>query len=183
MMGASHGLAGAAAGLGAGLALAGPGVGFICGVVGYLAAYAPDLDHPRGTAVRVLGPVGWLLCRVIRAVSAVCGLPRHRGLSHTALFAVLVAAAVGGVAALWLSVAVAAAVGVAAFAGVASALLGDWATVTSLPLVLWPATRTAPTPPRVLRLRTGGVAERLVVVPVLVALVVALGVAAVVGVA
>lgn len=183
MMGRSHGLAGAAAGLAVGLAGSGPGIGLVCGAVGYALAFVPDLDHKSATAVKVLGPVGWLVCRMLRAASTGCGLPAHRGLTHTVLFAVLVGAATGATAAVWLGARDAVAVGVAAVAGIVAALLGDWATRASLPLLWWPVSRKAWCPPKALRLRTGGVAEKWVVVPCLVALVAALGVATIGGAA
>lgn len=182
-MGRSHGLAGAAAGLGVGLVGSGPAVGLLCGAVGYVVAFAPDLDHPKATAVKVLGPVGWVACRGLRGLSKACGLPAHRGLTHTVVFALLLGVVAGGAGAVWLGWRDAVAVGVAAAAGVVAALLGDWATRASLPLLWWPVSREGWCPPKALRMRTGGVAEKWVVVPVLVALVAALGVATVGGVA
>lgn len=179
MLGRSHGLAGAAAGLTVGLAAPSVVIGLGCGVVGYLAAYVPDLDHPRARAVRVLGPAGWLVCRMLRGLSTALGLPAHRGLSHTVVCALGVGALCGATATLWLGVVAAVAVGVAAVAGVVAALLGDWLTVQSLPLLWWPLSRAGWCPPRGMRIRTGGVAEKWVVVPTLVALVAALLVATV----
>lgn len=183
MLGRSHGLAGAAAGLGVGLVSSGPAVGLVCGAVGYLAAFVPDLDHPKATSVKLLGPLGWLLCRVLRGLSTAAGLPAHRGLTHTVVFVAAVGAAAGGAAGLWLGVADAVALGVATAAGGVAALLGDWVTRASLPLLWWPVSQAGWCPPKGCRIRTGGVAERWVVVPSLVALVAALGVANIGGVA
>ena len=133
-----------------------------------VASFVPDLDHERAKAVRALGPLGWLLCRIIRATSRSFGLPAHRGLSHTALFAVAVGVATGATSAVWLSHLSPYLVAGAAAAGVAAALAGDWVTKQSLPHLWWPLSRTQG-PPKWLRITTGRRVEKLVVFPLVLA--------------
>lgn len=66
------------------------------------AAVLPDLDHPSGTAARVLGPVSRLLSVLINRASSMIAeitgargrrVGGHRTFTHTLLFAALLAAA------------------------------------------------------------------------------------------
>lgn len=164
-----HALSGLAAGLGVGLLSGNPAVTLFCGGVGAVTAFLPDLDHPKATAVRALGPLGWLTCRVIRATSRAMGLPAHRGLSHTALFAVAVGVAAGVTSSVWLSQHSPFLLGGATAAGVAAALVGDWVTKASLPHLWWPLVSRSGGPPRWLRVRTGKRVENLLIFPVVAA--------------
>lgn len=164
-MGTTHMAGGAAAGLAVGALLPDPAVGLLCGAVGAVTSMSPDLDHPSGRGVKALGPVGWLLCRLLRAVSFQLTGTRHRGLTHSLLFAVLVAAIAGIAAREWLPGA-ALSVTAAAFAGVLSALLGDAVTRAGLDYVLWPLSWRLEIP-EWLRIRTGGAAEKWLVLPAL----------------
>lgn len=181
MMGRSHAAAGGAAGLVA-AAVTSPGVAVaaVCWAVGSVAGLAPDLCHPKATVVRMLGPIGSVACRAVRALSTACGLPAHRGITHTALAAVLLGVAAYAILAgpaPELAIPVAAAV----FAGAGSALLGDWITLDSVRSLLWPVMRRTPGPPRWMRLRTGSTFETRVIAPALAAAAALLAVPAVTG--
>lgn len=182
MLGLTHALSGAAAGLAVGALAASPIAGLACGVVGAAAAYGPDIDHAGSTASKTLGPVsGWirrtkrklglrhrgmpLLCRGARALSRAVGLPAHRGITHTVAVAVAVGFVVGLVAALVLPVPVACLFGVAALVGWLAALAGDWVTRTSLPHLWWPWLLETPGPPKWMRISTGKWAEKWLVLP------------------
>ena len=182
MMGRSHAITGGAAGLAiAHVTATGAAVAAACWAAGSVAGLAPDLCHPKATIVRMLGPIGAVLCRIVRVISRAVGLLAHRGITHsavvvvpvltTALFAALTAAAPD------LAVPVAAAAG----AGALSALLGDWITLDSVRSLLWPLMRRTPGPPRWLRIRTGGGVETKLIVPVLTVATVALAAAVVIG--
>lgn len=160
MMGRTH----AASGLVAGLAvtalcglhpLAAPGLAVVCRV----SAYVPDLDHPDSTATRSLGPVSWLACWAVRNASARAGLPAHRGLAHSWVYAAGWALLCGGSAAVWLQPL--AALWVAVFAGVGCVIgmLGDVPTRRSLRYFWWPSRRPLRWPGW-LRFTTGGPVER-----------------------
>jgi len=67
------------------------------------AALWPDVDHPSATVTRSLGPLTWILCRVVTAVSG-----GHRRGTHSLLgcatLGILTAAAVQARPAIWASV-------------------------------------------------------------------------------
>lgn len=75
------------------------------------AALLPDLDHPSSVATRRFSVFSWLACRVIRPLSAVVydltrgrrdtGKGTHRGLTHTAVGALLLGLAVTLASAAW----------------------------------------------------------------------------------
>jgi hypothetical protein len=169
MMGRSHSICGLTAGLAVGLLVSSPVIGLACGAVGWLASWGPDLDHPAGLPARILGPITWLACRLIRGISAAVGLPKHRGISHAAIAALGCGVLVGLLAAVWQPTLAArqpgsiVIFGAAASAGYAAALAGDWLTKSSLPWLLWPIVARTPGPPNCLRIRTGGVVEQLLV--------------------
>lgn len=236
MMGRTHAMTGVLAGLVAGRSVGLDSIPELLPFASITAGYAlfPDLDHPNATATRVLGPVTGALSRVLRAASA--GLyaktkgpqdepeGRHRHLTHTLVFAlllggicaasialspwaalawlafglVLAADRLGKIALVVYAVGVAAGLSTAAAAGqpvdafftehsawlwLAVTLgcvvhcLGDMVTESGCPLLWlpWPLTRLTTwrgetwyevRPPKVLRFRTNGRFERLVVVPV-----------------
>lgn len=168
VMGRSHSVSGLAAGLGVGLFSGSAAVTALCGALGYVTSWLPDFDHPNAKSVKALGPVGWLLCRIIRAASAAVGLPKHRGLSHTALFAVAVGVAMGLASGHWTVALDPWLIGGAASAGVAAALAGDLITKASLPHLFWPLSRISG-PPKWLRITTGKRVEKFVVYPLIVA--------------
>jgi membrane-bound metal-dependent hydrolase YbcI (DUF457 family) len=75
------------------------------------AALLPDLDHPSSTATRRFSVFSWLACHAVRPLSAVIfdltrgrrdhGKGTHRGLTHTAVGAVLLGLAVNLASAAW----------------------------------------------------------------------------------
>lgn len=100
MMGRTHALTGALAGLGAGRLVGLDTLPELLPFATVTAGYAllPDLDHPTASATRLLGPVtggiSWLLRRASGWLYARTKGPRdengtgtHRHLSHTLLFA------------------------------------------------------------------------------------------------
>lgn len=102
MMGRTHALTGALAGLGAGRLLGLDTLPQLLPFATVTAGYAlfPDLDHPRASATRLLGPVTHGVSRLLRGASgwlyARTKGPRdenctgtHRHLSHTLAFALL----------------------------------------------------------------------------------------------
>lgn len=102
MMGRTHALTGALAGLGVGRALGLDTLPELLPFATVTAGYAlvPDLDHPEASATRLLGPitngVSWLLRRASAVLYACTKGSRdencdgtHRHLSHTLLFALL----------------------------------------------------------------------------------------------
>ncbi|WP_017625476.1 metal-dependent hydrolase [Nocardiopsis chromatogenes] len=119
-MAPSHAATGALAGVAAAAAAA-AAFGWPAGVadlaaaagIGAGAALLPDLDHPRSTASRSLGPVTGLLSRAARSASAAVyrstrtprdapGDGRHRYLLHTPVFAIAAGAVAGAASTLWL---------------------------------------------------------------------------------
>lgn len=106
MMGTSHVVSGLCVGMAAAPALGvhePARVGLVAGIVG-VCALIPDLDCQGSEMTRMLGPVGWVLCRVLRNCSRVLyavtkgprderGTGTHRHASHTLLFAVLLGGA------------------------------------------------------------------------------------------
>lgn len=187
-MGRTHGLSGLSAGLGLGAVTGSrPVVCLLLGGVCLLGAYVPDIDHRRSTITRsvpVLGRVASRLARLAsRLLYAATRGPRdedcsgeHRHATHTLAFALGFGALAGTAAtavATRLDVAGADELGLLVGAGLALGCavhcLGDALTVRGCPL-LWPIPILGETwyelrPPRVLRFRTGGPVEQLVVVP------------------
>jgi membrane-bound metal-dependent hydrolase YbcI (DUF457 family) len=180
MMGVTHGASGAAAGLAVGLLAPNPAVGLVCGVVGYLTAYAPDLDHKSATATKVLWVAGWALCLALRAISRALTGTAHRGITHSLLFAGVVGGAAGLIAGVWLPASVAVLLGLSGFAGVVAALAGDAVTRAGLDHVLWPLEWRLNVP-KALRVRTGSWVELALILPLLVVGAVVLGGLVVVG--
>lgn len=118
MLGVSHATSGAALGLAvAGFAprlagtVPGPGTVLAFAAVCAGAALLPDLDHPASVATRRFSVFSWLACRVVRPLSAVVfdltrgrrdtGKGTHRGLTHTAVGAVLLGLGVNLASATW----------------------------------------------------------------------------------
>ncbi|TKG61554.1 metal-dependent hydrolase [Prauserella endophytica] len=154
MMGRTHSLTGAAAGLAAapvaGITDPVDVIVFAVLVAGF--ALLPDLDHPQATASRLVGPltrvVSWLLCRASAALYAATKGPRdenckgtHRHLSHTVLFALALGAGVGwgGAHQPWIVV------GALVFGVLLAAdRLGDWiALAATAGVALWLGTGTS----------------------------------------
>ncbi|GAA4928560.1 metal-dependent hydrolase [Streptomonospora halophila] len=100
MMGGTHALTGALAGVALGAAAGGGLVELVwCGLVGAGAGLLPDLDHPEATATRSQGPASRAVSRGVRALSSAAwrvtrtprddggyrdGAGAHRHLTHTA---------------------------------------------------------------------------------------------------
>lgn len=148
--------------------------------IGGLTALSPDLDHPGARGVRFLGPVGWVLCRALRALSRLTTGVSHRGLTHSLVFAVGIGCLTGGLASLILTGENALYLGVSGGLGVVAALLGDLVTIAGLSHLLWPFGARVSIP-RWARIKTGGLVEALLVLPA-VSAATALGVAAILGV-
>lgn len=143
MMGSTHLTLGLAAGLGIGMvthATLPEATGLA--LIGAVAALLPDIDHPKSQLRQKLGVAGhvglfWL---------------SHRGLTHTLLFAVLVAVAT--------MLFIPNTIGWAIVAGYTSHLVGDAVTRRGIPL-LWPLSgQPFFLLPRLLRISTGGWIER-----------------------
>lgn len=155
MYGKTHAVHGAIWGLGVGLLAPSPGLTVVCVGLGAVSALGPDVDHHASEAGRALPPVRWF----VRGLSRVLGLPAHRGITHTVLMAV----AVGSVTLFWLPWALSLSI----TAGWLAALVGDWATKTSLPYVWWPfSTEKKRVSYKFLRVHTGKRMERWVVYPI-----------------
>ncbi|MBN9108056.1 MAG: metal-dependent hydrolase [Pseudonocardia sp.] len=118
VLGVSHALSGAALGLGvAGFAAGWSGAPLDAGGVLTFAAVCagaallPDLDHPSSMATTRFSWASVVASRVVRPLSALVyrltrtprdtGRGAHRGLTHTALFAVGIGAAVNAASAAW----------------------------------------------------------------------------------
>jgi inner membrane protein len=163
----THSTCGAAAGAWLGvvvhpeswLALGGVGLAF-------LAAFTPDLDHPSARPVKALGPVGWALCRILRAISKAATGLEHRGATHSILFAAILGISASLICLRWLPILESAYLGGTVFVGVVAALLGDLVTNSGLKFLLWPF-KTVVSIPRGLRIGTGGIVELYVVFPMM----------------
>ncbi len=160
MMGRSHFASGVTSGLAVCAVVDVPPslVPVVVGVSAY-SALAPDLDHWSAPAARVLGPVSWLLCLSVRWLSARTTGVRHRGITHSIVFALAWGVLVTATALSVLPVQAALWTGGAAVLGCVTHILGDVATVSGCRYVLWPSTVQVSIP-YLLRFRTGGVAER-----------------------
>jgi membrane-bound metal-dependent hydrolase YbcI (DUF457 family) len=175
--GTTHAVTGAAAGAWAAVALRpAPGVALAGIVVSAVAALVPDTDHPSSRLVRSFGlTVRWgtrrwcvgpgpLLCAAVRVVSHAATGRRHRGLSHSLVFALLVGGLTGGVSAWWVPLSHAVHLGLVCCLGVTAALVGDLVTRAGLDHLLWPSQRRVAIPKR-WRIRSGGLVERWLVLP------------------
>lgn len=131
-----------------------------------LAAFTPDLDHPSARPVKALGPVGWALCRVLRAASKATTGREHRGLTHSLLFSLTLGVAAVLICQRWLPWPESAYLASAVSVGVVAALLGDLVTTSGLKFLLWPC-RTIVSIPHCLRIGTGGIVELYVVFPLM----------------
>lgn len=156
MHGKTHAVHGAIAGGAAG-SLTGD-LRFVVGgaALGAVSALGPDVDHHASPAGRALPPVRWAL----NGLSWMLGLPGHRGITHTVLFAIVVGASTLFFLPWALSLSIT--------AGWLAALAGDWCTKTSLPHLWWPLTsadRKHRVKYKFLRIHTGKRMERWVVYP------------------
>jgi inner membrane protein len=152
-MGTSHAAMGAAAGAIA-CGVAGTDVTTAAAVIGVtsVSALLPDLDHPSAKLSRALGPVGWVVSRVVSRVGG-----GHRGLTHSLLGLVLAGVILVPVVAVtgwpwWMLGAI--------VLGCATHILGDMCTESGVPLG-WPNRRDW----RIATLDTGGWVEAVTVVP------------------
>lgn len=181
MNGTTHLVSGAASGAWLAVAVSPtPAVALLGVAVGAVSAMTPDLDHGSSRAVRSLWVAGWVLCRLIRVLSHATTGRKHRGLSHSLAFAVLVGGLTGAVSAVWSVPSHAVYLGVSACLGVVVALLGDLVTRAGLDHLLWPSHHRVSIPTR-LRIRTGGRCETWLVLPA-VSLAVVVGLGLVIGV-
>lgn len=125
-------------------------------------ALTPDLDHPAAPAARVLGPISWGLCWLVRNVSARTTGATHRGITHSVVFALVWGVLVGLAAVAAFPVQVALWLSAAAFLGCLTHIAGDVLTLSGCQHVLWPSAVQV-SMPRLVRFRTGGTGERFVV--------------------
>lgn len=92
MMGRTHEFVGSAAWLGAMAAIPALGHQWYIAVGGallaYVAALGPDIDHPRATATRLLGPITKGINKLLLAIGV-----KHRGFTHSFFATALVALA------------------------------------------------------------------------------------------
>lgn len=161
-MGSTHSLSGAVVGLAAAELADLPLGGVVTFVVlGWVSALLPDVDHPSAPAARLFGPLSWVACWAVRWVSVRATGTAHRGLSHSLVFAAGWGVLVGAFASVWLDPVPALYAGVAAALGCAVHVAGDMVTKTGCRYVLWPAAVQVSVPV-MLRIRTGGPAERVV---------------------
>ena len=120
MMGHTHALIGSALGLGAALSIhASTNQALLLIGIGAVAALIPDIDHPQGSIRRKLGCLGNLLF----------GRLKHRGITHTLIALVAVAAAA--------FTALPPLIGVVVSIAYLSHILADMLTVSGLP-IFWP---------------------------------------------
>lgn len=150
MMGRSHAALGALASAATSQALGNrPAQVAVHALVGTLAGLAPDLDHPGAT-------LGRLLPRAWHALT-----PGHRGVTHSPpwcaglALAVAIVALIFGLAWAWQA-------GLVTLAGTMSHLVADGITTQGCPW-LYPWSRRCLPLPAALAIRTGGLAERLLV--------------------
>ena len=190
MMGKTHGLSGLAAGLALGAAMnASPGVRLLLGGVSLIGAYIPDIDHRKSTITKSIPLLGTLASMILRttshAVYEVTKGPRdepwtgkHRHLTHTVVFALLL----GGL--VWLAAAhvsqrvgvsdpqeLGFLIGLALAVGCVAHCLGDALTIMGCPF-LWPIPIAGETwaeirMPKFLRFRTGKFTEKRIIFPLL----------------
>jgi membrane-bound metal-dependent hydrolase YbcI (DUF457 family) len=178
MMGRTHSVHGACAGLalGAGLGVS-PLWQLVMGGAGAVGALLPDFDTKSSTASRFLGPLTGLVSWVVRGASRLTyaatkgprdepGTGTHRHLAHSLVAAVAVGVGVWLLLRPWTPMAPQLAASVSA--GMVAALCGDAMTVSGVSGFLWPIRIRGERfyecyllPPG-LRLRTGKAAERVV---------------------
>lgn len=152
----------------------------IYAVLAVVGALVPDLDHRDGKLSHSLGPITWVLCRIVvwfsKGIFLATRGPRdfhdsngHRGITHTPVFGPVLAAGV------WAAVPgpYALPVAVGLLVGVLAHQAGDSCTNSGVPL-LWPikinGRRWAHHGiPKVLRFETGGSVESAITVVLYVA--------------
>jgi membrane-bound metal-dependent hydrolase YbcI (DUF457 family) len=124
----------------------------------------PDVDHKPAPTGRRWPLVRW----IVNLMSWCFGLDKHRGITHTVVFMILVGVlAAWGMTALTAPPQWAAVVGIGVSTGWGSHLIGDRQTRSSLPDLWWPFARDALAPRW--RFFTGGKMERMIIYPILVA--------------
>lgn len=169
MVGKTHKMFGAACGSVVGTLAAAvmqdPRAGVVVLALSTWFACGPDVDHkPAPTGRRY-----WLIRWIVNFWSWCFGLDKHRGITHTAIFAPFV----GGLATWglhWLTVPLdwSMVAGLGVSTGWASHLIGDRQTRSSLPDLWWPFSRDADAPRW--RFFTGGKVESMIIYPITVAL-------------
>lgn len=142
-----------------------PGVGLIGVGLAGLAALTPDWDHPSAKSIKQMGPVGWILTRVLRLISLVLTGAKHRGITHSLVFAAGLGCLIAWIASHAIARDEAVYLGVSVAAGVVAALAGDLITKQSLDHVFWPFGFRI-TVPSFLRVKTNGRFERWIAFPV-----------------
>lgn len=145
MKGITHATIGAAGGLAVALAVSAPieETLYLTGLSAFAALF-PDIDHPNSTIRRKTGILGMSLFWL-----------SHRGITHTLLALMLF----GLTAVTLLPEKIWA---VAAVVGYASHIIADMATIAGVP-VFWPLSAANwHLLPRIVRVRTGGIAESLI---------------------
>jgi membrane-bound metal-dependent hydrolase YbcI (DUF457 family) len=187
MLGKTHATHGACAGLALGAGWGTPPAWTLAmGGVGWVGALLPDLDTPSSTASRALGPVTGLVSWCVRGASRLAyaatkgprdepGTGTHRHLMHSLVMAAAVGLGVWLLLRPWTGMAPQLAASVSA--GMVAALCGDAMAVSGVSGFLWPIRIQGERfyecfllPPG-LRIRTGRLAERVILAVSLVGLV------------
>lgn len=138
-MGTTHVATGVAAGIGlVALASPPPSVSVLIVAIAAYSALVPDVDHPTAPAARCLGPVSWLICQAVRAISVRVTDDKHRGWSHSVAFCLLWGLFVGGVTLSVAPVQTAWWTGIAAAVGAVTHVVGDMFTLTGCKHAAWP---------------------------------------------
>jgi inner membrane protein len=164
MMGTTHVATGVAAGIAiVGIAGPPPAVSVLIVAVAAYSALVPDVDHPTAPAARCLGPVSWLICQAVRAISVEVTGDKHRGWSHSVAFCLLWGLFVGGCTLFLGPVGTAVWTGLAAAVGAVTHVVGDMFTLTGCAYVAWPFRLPVKhLLPRFMRFRTNGSFEQFV---------------------
>jgi hypothetical protein len=195
MLNTTHQASGAAAGAWLGVATgAGPALVLAGTGLGWLVAALPDLDHLDAKPVRKLTVgriryrrpslfrrrrhkyrvvrigIGPLISWVLRYVSQVLTGRKHRGITHSLLFAYLVSVMVFFPAAAVFPATTALYLGASAWWGVCAALAGDAITKSSLKHLFWPLDIELNVPMWV-RIETGHFGEGVIMIFVVASLV------------
>jgi membrane-bound metal-dependent hydrolase YbcI (DUF457 family) len=185
-MNSTHVLGGAAGGAWLGVMLQPVPVVALAGTaLGAIGAALPDLDHLDSSPVRmftnkririkpwrILGwtirksqtirvGIGPLVSWTLRLLSRILVGVKHRGVTHSLAFGVVVGCVVTNVAENWLTAGQAVYFGISTFVGVATALLGDLITKASLNHLFWPLSIKIKIP-RWMRIQINKFAEKLI---------------------
>lgn len=153
-MGRTHYVVGICAGLGYGIAIStNPIAALTCSVISSFFARIPDWDHFNSSDIRRLGILGRGIAHVLRFISKLLTGRKHRGLTHTLIFAFCISLIFAFIMPPIFGLTFWHLFG-AAFIGFLSALWGDYITEVSLDNLFWPL-KIPSLMPRALRIKTG----------------------------